>query len=90
MRVVYLLHFSRPLKHARHYLGFTKQELAQRIKDHQEGRGSRLTQVAVAEGIELWLVRVWADKGRDFERYLKNLKNVPRLCPLCRANKKNV
>ncbi len=78
---VYLLHFCPRYKHARHYLGYTK-NLTTRIQEHQRGGGARLTQVAVANGIRLELVRIW--KGnRKLERILKRRKNAPLLCPLC-------
>ncbi len=37
--VVYLIHLSRPYRHARHYLGWT-QNLEQRLAEHRAGRGS--------------------------------------------------
>lgn len=78
---VYLLHFHPRYKHARHYLGYTK-NIAARIEEHQRGAGARLTQVAVASGTTLELVRLW--KGnRKIERLLKHRKNAPLLCPLC-------
>lgn len=78
---VYLLHFHPRYKHARHYLGYTK-HLATRIEEHRCGTGARLTQVAVANGITLELVRTWRG-NRKLERMLKRQKNAPLLCPLC-------
>ena len=37
--IVYLLHFERSYRHARHYIGFT-QNLEQRLEEHRAGRGS--------------------------------------------------
>jgi predicted GIY-YIG superfamily endonuclease len=37
--VVYLLHFDRPYKRARHYLGFAE-DLERRLELHRAGRGS--------------------------------------------------
>ena len=37
--IVYLLHFDRSYRHARHYIGFT-QNLEQRLEAHRAGRGS--------------------------------------------------
>lgn len=84
---VYLLHFSRPLKHAKHYLGYTKVGMEIRLIEHRDakGRGARLTQVAIENGISLALARVWKNKGRKFERQLKNRKNAKRLCPICKG-----
>lgn len=78
---VYLLHFHPRYKHARHYLGYAK-NLATRIQDHERGEGARLTQVAVANGTALELVRVWRG-DRKLERMLKRRKNAPLFCPLC-------
>ena len=39
--IVYLLHFERSYRHARHYIGFT-QNLEQRLAEHRAGRGSPL------------------------------------------------
>ena len=79
---VYLLHFSRPFKHACHYLGWGKGDATKRIADHIAGRGSNLTRHVVAAGISLKLVATW-EGGRNFERKLKNRKNSKGLCPVC-------
>lgn len=81
MKTIYLLHFAPPYKHARHYLGIAD-DLESRLAEHSKGQGARLTQVAVAAGSELVLVRTWKG-GRKNERALKNRKYSPRLCPLC-------
>lgn len=81
---VYLIHLEPAMKQARHYTGYTPDSrLVQRIEEHGSPRGSRLCRVANERGHELVLVRVWAGKGRDFERLLKRRKNAPKLCPLC-------
>ena len=79
---IYLLHFSTPYHHARHYLG-TAPDVGDRLDEHLRGQGSPLVKAAVASGIEVSLVRVWKSGGRRAERKLKRCKNVPRLCPLC-------
>jgi hypothetical protein len=81
---VYLLHFDRPYKHARHYLGYTD-DLDQRIEAHRNGNGARLVEVVMQAGIGFTVARTW-DGDRDLERRLKNQHNSPRLCPIC--NKK--
>jgi predicted GIY-YIG superfamily endonuclease len=83
-RIVYLLHFKRPLAHAKHYLGSTN-NLEMRLNAHNHGGGSRLTQVAHDLGIEFELVRTWPSGGRKLERKLKNQHNGRRLCPKCHA-----
>lgn len=79
----YLLHFSEPLKHARHYAGFAETDIDNRVEQHRQGRGARITQVAVQAGIALELVRIWPDRDRRFERKLKD-GSLTELCPLCK------
>ena len=79
---VYLLHFERPLHHARHYMGWAS-NLGQRLQQHSSGRGARLMEVITELGIRWRLARIW--KGtRELERQLKNRKEAPRLCPICK------
>jgi hypothetical protein len=82
MEHCYLLHFSAPVSHARHYLGTTN-DLRQRLQLHRSGRSrAKLIDTAVSQGITLQLVRVWpGDWG--MERRLKNRKEGPTLCPIC-------
>lgn len=82
--LIYLLHFERPISEAhraQHYIGWAL-DLPARLALHRAGRGARLTQVAVARGIDFEVVRIW-EGTRDFERQLKNGKRGPRLCPIC-------
>jgi predicted GIY-YIG superfamily endonuclease len=79
--VVYLLHFSQPLAHARHYLGSTA-NLDQRLDEHRNGQGARLMEVICDAGIGFQLARTWTG-DRKLERKLKRRKNAPRLCPVC-------
>jgi hypothetical protein len=46
---VYLLHFSRRYKHARHYVGFTT-DLPRRLRQHRGGHGTPLIRHAVEGG----------------------------------------
>lgn len=78
---VYLIHFERPLHHARHYLGYTY-DLAGRLESHRAGRGARLLAVLHEIGIGWEVVRTWPG-GRPLERKLKSQHHTPRLCPLC-------
>lgn len=79
--MVYLLHFDKPLAHARHYMGYAE-DLERRLKRHARGEGARRTQVLVEQGIGWRLARVWPG-DRKLERRLKNRKSAPKLCPLC-------
>lgn len=85
MMCVYLLHFDKPYKHARHYLGFAE-HLDARLEHHRNGTGARLMQVIKDNGITWQLARTWQGKDRNFERMLKNRKYTPRLCPICNPN----
>ena len=82
---VYLLHFSQPFHHARHYLGSTD-DLDNRLQEHRTGQGARLTQVIHNAGISFILARTW-EGGRDLERKLKRWHKSPDLCPICKAQK---
>jgi predicted GIY-YIG superfamily endonuclease len=81
--VVYLLHFDRPYRHARHYLGTTPGgHLTERLAQHASGQGARLTQVVADAGIGWQLARTWPG-GRTRERQLKRQGGASRRCPLC-------
>lgn len=81
---IYLLHFDKPLKHARHYIGWTG-NLDERLMDHAEGRGSALMAAVSGAGIAFSVAKTW--KGdRHFERRLKNRKCTPKFCPVCNGN----
>ena len=41
MGTIYLLHFSTPYRHAKYYIGWTK-DLEARLQEHRAGRGARL------------------------------------------------
>jgi predicted GIY-YIG superfamily endonuclease len=78
---IYLLCFSEPYKHARHYLGFST-DLQSRLADHTNGTGARLLEVIKQAGLSFQLARTWQGT-RKTERSLKNRKATPRLCPVC-------
>lgn len=79
--MIYLLHFSKAFKHAKHYMGFTD-DLEERLARHQAGDGSKLLRAVKLAGIEFQVVRTWPG-GRVFERRLKRRKDTPKLCPAC-------
>ncbi len=81
---VYLLHFERAYRHARHYLGYA-QNLEERLQRHRAGNGARLIQVIRAAGIDFVVARVWSDGDRHLERRLKRWHKTRSLCPMCRA-----
>lgn len=82
MQTVYLLHFDRKYKHARHYIGWTR-FLDRRLDHHRNGTGARLMRAVVGAGIDFVLARKWEDKDGNFERKLHNYKNARDLCPIC-------
>ena len=85
--IVYLLHFDRSYRHARHYIGFT-QNLEQRLEEHRAGRGSPLIAAAIADGIDFQLAAIWEGDRHD-ERRLHRQKNTrARLCPICVASER--
>ena len=81
---VYLLHFSPPYRHARHYVGFAC-DLKRRIRTHRRGRGAALVRAAVDSGIELFLARQWPCVTRVFERRLHHFGGRRTTCPICRG-----
>jgi hypothetical protein len=78
---VYLLHLDPPVKHARHYVGWTA-DLDTRLEAHRVGRGARLLEVVKELGGSFRLARTWPG-SRTRERAIKNRNNAPRLCPVC-------
>lgn len=83
---VYLIHFERPLAHARHYIGFAE-DVPARMSRHRSGQGARLIRAVQAAGIGWELVRVWEGESRDFERSLKRRRKSSQFCPVCAAAK---
>lgn len=83
---VYLLHFDKPYKHAKHYIGWTA-NLSERLAAHMTGGADsgRLMAVIKEAGIGFKLARIWTEATRDFERSLKNKKCAPQLCPICKG-----
>ena len=80
--MIYLIHFDRPLHHARHYLGYCAEgTLEVRLIRHRAGRGARLLAVLRERNIGWRVVRV-LEGDRRLERSLKGTSSV-RLCPVC-------
>jgi hypothetical protein len=92
IRGCYLVCFDRPFhgangRHigAHHYVGYSD-NIAERLDQHRQGRGSPLLAAALAAGIDWQLVQVWPDADRRFERKLHH-RHGSRLCPraACRS-----
>lgn len=79
---VYLIHFDKPFKHAKHYTGWAT-DLSARLELHASGQGARLLAVIKAEGIGWQLARTWENVDRHFERRLKVQGGASRRCPMC-------
>jgi predicted GIY-YIG superfamily endonuclease len=85
--MLYVLHFSEKIHHAGHYTGSCADgRLEQRLLEHRNGFGARLTQVAVERGITLQLGATLPGSYLD-ERALKNQHNGPRHCAICRQQR---
>lgn len=84
MSAVYVLHFDPPYLHASHYIGFTEHEdVATRLIEHISGRGSPLVKAAVANGSRVEIAHVLINGDRNFERRIKNRRDVCTWCRLC-------
>lgn len=80
---IYLLHFTPPVRHAIHYVGWTRgDDPAPRVSQHLARQGSPLVAAAVRAGCSIELVLTRPGTRRD-ERALKDRKNARALCPLC-------
>lgn len=79
---VYLIHFDKPYKHAKHYRGFCEGDVEDRFITHLNSNGARLLKVLNEAGIGYSVVRVWTGVTRQFERALKK-KSTHSICPIC-------
>lgn len=79
--MVYILHFEKPYKHARHYVGFTT-DLDRRQREHTHYCRSPLLKAVRAAGIR-WYLAVVFEGGRKLERKIKESNHTSRYCPLC-------
>lgn len=80
---VYLIHFDRPYKHARHYTGWT-QDLEKRISEHERGINGKLMSVINTAGITWQIARIWRNRTRKFETQVKHTRKAT-LCPICQG-----
>ena len=85
--MIYILHIDPPLKHARHYVGWTKDaDVTRRVREHLEQSGrrpSKLVAAALRAGCAVTLAGT-LEGDREFERRLKARKGASSYCPLCR------
>lgn len=89
---IYLLHFTQPYKHARHYIGVTSLTVAARMARHRTGAGATLLRRLLRDGGDFVVADVWeADSMREAfaeERRLKRLGGGARSCSICAAARK--
>jgi predicted GIY-YIG superfamily endonuclease len=85
--VIYMLCFSQPYRHARHYVGWTE-DLLDRLDTHAKGQGARLVEVITQAGIGFTLVRI-CEGTRRTERAIKNAGGAVRYCPVCTPHPRN-
>ena len=78
---VYLLHFTQPVAHARHYVGWAA-NLDGRLGHHRRGNGSALMRALMLAGGD-FIVATQAPGDRNHERWIKRQKNTPEFCPYC-------
>lgn len=89
---LYILHFTEPIGHMRHYTGYTSREiLADRLHEHITSRtkGGRLVRVAIRLGIGVRLGWTsWCSKkfGRKREARIKAKRRAPKLCNVCNGH----
>jgi len=87
--VVYLLHLHRPLRHARHYVGWTC-DLRRRMTVHERGLADSCAflKACLRDGIGWDLVRVWTCDTREeawaLEKRIKQSASSSWNCPVCR------
>lgn len=84
---LYLLHYDEEIHHTQHYCGQTPNPY-RRFQAHAEGAGSALTQEFARRGIRFSLGMVAQcsqAKASQFERGLKNSKNLRNYCEVCMA-----
>jgi predicted GIY-YIG superfamily endonuclease len=74
--VIYMLHFDRPYRHAKHYVGWAA-DLLDRLDQHVTGHGARLIAVIWQAGIGFTLIRI-CEGTRSRERAIKNDGGAPR------------
>lgn len=87
--MVYLLHFSRAFKHARHFVGATSHAAEARAVaagDTLPGFDAPLVAAARATGIQFFVVRTWSG-GPATARALRDAGNHRRLCRLCTSER---
>lgn len=84
--MVYLLHFSEPYKHARHYIGAapTLEIVLGTVDEPTRWSSSPLLHAAHAAGVRFRLAEIHEGTNADARR-LRARKHSPSWCSVCRA-----
>ena len=90
---VYVIHFDRAYKHAKHYTGITI-NIETRMKKHRNGTGSRLMKVLKENniGFRFSIIKegLTFSEAHAYEKYLKTkIKKPQRFCPICKEERIN-
>jgi len=80
-KTVYLIHFDKPYKHARHLIGVAYGDVAQHIKHS----GSPLMRAVNDAGITWRIAQLWKNAPEDLESKLRGRGDASRICPICLA-----
>jgi predicted GIY-YIG superfamily endonuclease len=82
----YVIHFEKPLAHARHYTGWAE-DLQARMADHfGHSNQAKLIRAVQRAGISYRLAAYWSPLTLHQERLIKRRKCTPRFCPACRPD----
>lgn len=75
---------------AGHYLGHApkrrgsfKRGLAERLEEHRNGSGAKITAAAAKAGLVLEVARTWRPATEQNEKAFKDGHHIGALCPLC-------
>lgn len=88
---VYVIHFDKPYKHAKHYTGIAINVEA-RMKKHRSGQGARLMKIIKEHniGFQYSIIKegLTFSEAHAYEKYLKTkIKKPQRYCSICKQEK---
>lgn len=79
---VYLLHFTSPLTHARHYLGCARPPTVINVAAMRHGRGWKALEGAGVQLADVWELDSWPATEELYAR-LKRQGGRARICSIC-------
>lgn len=88
---VYVIHFDKPYKHAKHYTGIAKNVEA-RMKEHKGSYGSKLMAVLKKYNIGFKYNIIaeyptYSEAKAEEKRLKTKVKQPKKYCPICKENK---